>query len=118
MGFPVSVDPFDHHGRRVAWETYCPINRLRDFHDKVVLVAGLVVQTRRTHTVKGEVMFFGTLADPTGFVEITLFPDVFRRSGFLLEHGGVVAVRATVEPFDNRCGQTLGVLAVMKPRVG
>ena len=116
MGFPTSLDPFDHHGRGVAWETYCPIHRLGDFHDKVVLVAGLVVQTRRTHTVKGEVMFFGTLADPTGFVEITLFPDVFRRSGFLLERGGVVAVRATVDPFDNRHGQTLGVLAVMKPR--
>ncbi len=116
LGFPVSLDPFDHYGPGVAWDTYCPISGLGAFHGQVVRVAGLVVQTRRTHTVKGEVMFFGTVADPTGFAEVTLFPAVFRRGGFLLERGVVVALRARVEAFDNGHGHTLGVLAVGRPR--
>lgn len=116
MGFPVSLDAFDHFGRDVDWSSYCQVKDLPRFHGQTVHLVGLVVQTRRTHTSKGEVMFFGTLADPTGFVEVTLFPAVFRRCGHLLERGGVVAVRARVDPFDNRRGCTLDVQATRPPR--
>ncbi len=109
LGFPVSMCVFDALGESVPWESYCAIADLKRFHGEKVRVAGLVVQTRHNHTSKGEVMMFCTLADPTGFVECSLFPKVYRKCGIFLEQGKVVSVRAEVQAFDNGLGQTLDV---------
>jgi DNA polymerase III alpha subunit len=109
LGFPHSLDPFDHLAPGFDWDRCCRSSRLAERHGRQVLFAGLLVQSRRTHTLKGEVMFFGTLADRDGFTEISLFPSVFRRCGHVFERGGLVVVLATVEAFDNGRGQTLDV---------
>jgi DNA-directed DNA polymerase III PolC len=109
LGFPHSLDPFDHLAPGFDWDRCCRSSRLAERHGRQVLFAGLLVQSRRTHTLKGEVMFFGTLADHDGFTEISLFPSVFRRCGHVFERGGLVVVLATVEAFDNGRGQTLDV---------
>lgn len=109
LGFCHSLDPFEHLAAGFDWDRCCRSSKLGERHGRQVFFAGLVVQSRRTHTLKGEVMFFGTLADRDGFTEITLFPSVFRRCGHVFERGGLVVVLATVEPFDNGRGQTLDV---------
>jgi DNA polymerase-3 subunit alpha len=114
LGFPHSLDPFSHFGPDLDWDKYCPLARLHRHRGRPVMVAGLIVQSRRTHTLKGAVMFFGTLADPSGFAEFTVFPPVYRRCGHLLERGGVILLHAEVEPFDNHRGQNLMVNRVWR----
>jgi len=118
LGFPVSLDPYEHFGPEVLWESYCPIEKLGEFKGRRVTVCGLLVQTRHNHTIKGEIMMFCTLADPTGFVECSMFPRTYRRYGRLLElgRGRVLSVAGEVQAFDNMRGQTLDIRRVEEPR--
>ena len=56
-----------------------------------------------------------TLADYTGFVEVSLFADAYRTYGHHTIQP-VVAVRAVVEPFDNRRGAALNAGRVSPPK--
>jgi len=111
LGYPLSVDPFLYFADGPRWQRRCPVARLGRFCGEVVTVAGLIVQARRSHSAKGEVMYFCTLADPTGFVECTFFPREYARHGGRLENGGFVEVRARVAAFENGRGWILEGLA-------
>jgi DNA polymerase III alpha subunit len=70
-----------------------------------VRVAGLVVADRHHPTADGTMKFL-TLADWTGFVEVSLFARVYREYGHKTVHP-VLGIEATVDPFDNRKGFAL-----------
>jgi hypothetical protein len=59
-------------------------------------------------------MKFLTLADWTGFLEVSLFADVYRNYGHLTVEP-VLAIEAVVDPFDNRRGFALNGLRVARP---
>ena len=83
--------------------------------DKQVEVCGLIVADRIHSTDRGAMKFL-TLADHTGFAEVSLFADAYRRFGHLTTNP-VVAVTAIAEPFDNRKGVALNALRVGPPLV-
>ena len=56
----------------VAWDSYCPANRLGKFVGETVTTCGLVVEQRTHHQITGEPMKFRSLADRTGIVETEL----------------------------------------------
>lgn len=122
FGYPISEDAFTYLAPGVNWESYCAIADLARYQGEVVHVCGLVVQTRHTHSANGQMMMFCTLADPSGFVECSLFPRVYRRFGHHLIRAqqeaerASLAVTALVDPFDNRRGQTLNIQRVQSPR--
>jgi len=60
-------------------------------------VAGLRIAQRRTPTRNGDVMAFLTLEDEWGVMEVTLFPDVFRRERHKLHGAGPFLVIGTLE---------------------
>jgi DNA polymerase III alpha subunit len=69
--------------------------------EKPVQVAGIIAATRRVRTQRGELMVFLTLEDPTGLVECTLFPPVYRRFGAQVRGGAVLLAEGTVEaPYE------------------
>ena len=65
------------------------------------------------HPTANGTMKFLTLADWTGFLEVSLFAQVYRDYGHLTVHP-VVAVEATVDPFDNHQGFALNGRCVLK----
>ena len=69
----------------------------------------------RVHSTDRGAMKFLTLADHTGFVEVCLFADAYRRFGHLTTNP-VVAVTALAEPFDNRKGVALNATKLSVPR--
>jgi error-prone DNA polymerase len=115
FGFTVSAHPLDLFPQ-VAWDTYCPVARLREFMAQRVMACGLVVEQRMHHQVTGEPMKFLTLADKTGMVETELFAPTYRSYGTATVRYPVLEVEATVEGFDNGRGFTLRVHRVGKPR--
>lgn len=115
FGYPVSGHPLELYSD-VAWDTYCPVERFKDYVGQEIIACGLVVETRTHHQVTGEPMKFLTLADKTGMVESELFADTYRSHGLATVRYPVLEVTARVEPFENGNGFTLRVLRAGKPR--
>jgi DNA polymerase III alpha subunit/nucleotidyltransferase/DNA polymerase involved in DNA repair len=116
LGYPASGHPLELFPD-VAWETYCPVNRLREHIGQTVVTCGLVIEQRLFHQVTGEPMKFLTLADWTGIIETELFSRAYRSYGLNTIRYRVLEVTATVEPFENNRGFTLRVHHAGKPRV-
>ena len=116
LGYPASGHPLELFPG-VAWETYCPINRLGEHVGEQIVTCGLVIEQRIFHQITGEPMKFITIADWTGIVETELFARTYQSYGLNTVHYRVLEITATVEPFDNGRGFTLRVLRADKPRI-
>jgi DNA-directed DNA polymerase III PolC len=115
FGFAVSGHPLELFDN-VAWDTYCPVNRLAGFTGETVTVCGLVVEQRAHHQITGEPMKFLSLADWTGIVETELFAQTYRSYGLATVRHPVLEIEARVEPFENGRGFSLRVLRAGAPR--
>ena len=115
FGFAVSGHPLELFAD-VAWDTYCPVNRLGDFIGETVTTCGLVVEQRTHHQITGEPMKFLSLADWTGIVETELFAQTYRSYGLATVRYPVLEITASVEPFDNGRGFSLRVIRAGEPR--
>jgi DNA-directed DNA polymerase III PolC len=73
-----------------------PAARVPGMAGRRVRVAGLPCAYRRVETKSGGLMLFMTLADESGVVECTLFPDTYRRL-FGATRGQIVRVEGRVE---------------------
>jgi error-prone DNA polymerase len=117
LGFPVSLHPLESMAPQVRWERYISAARLtreqREWYGKSVRVCGMIVADRHHPTENGPMKFL-TLADWTGFVEVSLFANTYREYGHLTVQP-VVSVEATVDPFDNRRGFALSGVRVGRP---
>src|SRR5207244_1956043 len=109
FGFAVSGHPLELFAD-VAWDTYCPVNRLGEFVGETVTTCGLVVEQRTHHQITGEAMKFLSLADRTGIVETELFADTYKNYGLATVRYPVLEIEARVEPFENGRGFSLRVL--------
>ncbi len=116
LGYPASGHPLELFPD-IAWDTYCPINRLADHIGQQVVTCGLVIEQRLFHQITGEPMKFITIADWTGIVETELFARTYKSYGLNTVRYRVLEVTATVEPFENGRGFTLRVLRADKPRM-
>ncbi len=110
LGFPVSCHPLDYFAPNMGWSRYVPAAEVHRYMDRQVEVCGLIVAERIHPTDRGAMKFL-TLADHTGFLEVSLFADAYRRFGDLTTRP-VVAVMAMAEPFDNRKGVSLNAVAL------
>ena len=115
LGFTASGHPLELFPD-VAWDTYCPVNRLGEFIGQQVVTCGLIIEQRTHSQVTGEPMKFLTLADRTGIVETELFAATYRSYALATVRYPVLEVAATVEPFANGRGFSLRVLHAGKPR--
>ncbi|NWF85505.1 MAG: DNA polymerase III subunit alpha [Bryobacteraceae bacterium] len=117
LGFPVSIHPLDYFAPNTRWDAYESAAELtrnqHHLYGKTVRVAGLVVADRHHPTPNGTMKFL-TLADWTGYVEVSLFAPVYRDYGHMTVHP-VLAIEATVDPYDNRRGFSLNGLRVLRP---
>ena len=115
FGFAVSGHPLELFDD-VAWDTYCPVNRLGEFVGETVTTCGLVVEQRTHHQVTGEPMKFLSLVDWTGIVETELFAPTYRSYGLATVRYPVLEIEARVERFENGRGFSLRALRAGKPR--
>lgn len=100
----------------IAWDTYCPVNRLKEFVGQEVTMCGLIIEQRTHHQITGEPMKFLTLCDWTGMVETELFAATYRSYGLATVRYPVLEISATVEGYENGRGFSLRVLRAGRPR--
>jgi len=115
FGYAVSGHPLELFSD-VAWDSYCPVNRLGEFIGQTITTCGLVVEQRTHHQITGEPMKFLSLADWTGIVETELFAQTYKSYALATIRYPVLEVEAKVEPFENCKGFGLRVLRAGKPR--
>lgn len=115
FGFPVSDHPLALY-ENIAWNTYCPVEKLGEHIGEEVVTCGLVIEQRTHHQITGEAMKFLTLADWTGIVETELFAKTYRSYGLATVRYPVLEITAKVEPFENGRGYSLRVYRAGKPR--
>jgi DNA polymerase-3 subunit alpha len=115
LGFTASGHPLELFSD-IAWATYCPVARLKEFCGQEVVTCGLVIEQRMFHQATGEPMKFLTLADWTGMVETELFAKTYRSYGLATVRYPVLEIVATVEPHENGRGFSLRVHRAGKPR--
>lgn len=115
FGYAVSGHPLELF-EGVAWDTYCPVNRLGEFIGQTVVTCGLVVEQRTHHQITGEPMKFLSLADWTGIVETELFAQTYKSYGLATIRYPVLEIEGTVEPYENGRGFSLRVLRAAAPR--
>jgi len=115
FGFAVSGHPLELFAD-IAWDTYCPVNRLGAFVGQIVSVCALVVEQKIHHQITGEPMKFLSLADSTGIIETELFAKTYKSYGLATIRYPVLEIEARVDPFENGRGFTLRVVAAKQPR--
>lgn len=115
LGFTASAHPLELYPN-IAWDTYCPINRLGEHVGDRVVTCGIIIEQRTFHQVTGEPMKFLTIADHTGVIETELFARTYKSYGLNTVRYRVLEITAIVEPFENNRGFTLRVLQAGKPR--
>ncbi len=115
LGYPASGHPLELFSD-VAWDTYCPIERLGEFVGEEVVVCGLIIEQRTHHQITGEPMKFMTLCDWTGMVETELFASTYRSYGLATVRYPVLEVVGRVEPYENGRGYSLRVVRAGRVR--
>jgi len=66
-----------------------------------VMVAGVRQTSQRSRTARGETMLFLTLEDPSGMLDVIVFPDVYRRTRNVFSSNSPLLVTGTVEVDDD-----------------
>jgi len=98
LGFYVSGHPLDLY--RSIWEKSTNLNT-REIelctNRKTYSVLGILKNVRTVSTHRGAPIAFAILEDLNGTIELTVFSEVYRKSGHLLVEDDVVLVRGKVD---------------------
>lgn len=103
MGLYISSHPLAGLKKYISKKAHL-INQLtlKDAKKKITL-AGIVESIKKITTKKGETMAILMIEDPTGRIEVTLFPRTFAQAAEFLEEPGIVLVIGGT--LDLRAGQ-------------
>jgi len=103
LDFSVTAHPLVLYRRLWEGKGVIEAKKISDYVGKRVKLAGWIITSQRTRTVKGEYMKFVTMEDLTASYEVTFFPKAYRRCGQVLLNGqGPYLVSGLVED-DGGC---------------
>jgi DNA polymerase-3 subunit alpha len=104
LGFYVTGHPLDNFKETLkACTTTDTAAALSETKEKEVMIGGIVSAVKQITTKKGEPMGFLTFEDLSGFIEVIVFSDVYRRcdSLFKSEHPLFIKGRLSIESENN-----------------
>jgi DNA polymerase III subunit alpha len=94
LGFYITGHPLDHFRETLkACATIDTATALAETVEKDVRIGGIISARRTLTTKKGDQMAFVTLEDLTGFIEIIVFPEVYRQASDVLAADQPLLVR-------------------------
>ncbi len=104
LGFYITGHPLARHREAMERFATCPAAELIERQDKEeVKVCGIVAGLKELTTKKGDRMAFATLEDLTGFVEVVIFPEVYRACVDLLKSEEPVLVAGALDVGEEAC---------------
>lgn len=96
LGLYLSQQPLEAFSALLAEQT-TPLNALKPEHDgRLVVIGGVVVDSREILTKKGQKMAFVKIEDEHGDIEVILFPSAYQQTFGLWERDRIVLIRGKV----------------------
>jgi DNA polymerase-3 subunit alpha len=103
IGFYISRHPLSHYEDEIKKYTDLDTSTLPKLQNGAeVKICGLVSALKEIVTKKGDRMAFLTLEDMKGFVEVILFPEVFKAALPCLRGGDPLLVKGTLDLSEDR----------------
>src|SRR5262249_38461676 len=101
IGLFISAHPLKEVRAALRVKTDCPLSELAGRRDgDWVLVGGMITETKRIRTKKGDPMMFATLDDLEEWVELLVFGNALAAAGEVLAPDSIVLVRGRVDHKD------------------
>jgi DNA polymerase III subunit alpha len=101
IGLFISAHPLKEVGPVLRARVDCPLAELSGRRDgDWVTVGGMITETKRIRTKKGDPMMFATLDDLEASVELLVFGNALSAAGELLAPDSIVLVRGRVDHKD------------------
>ncbi|HUA69542.1 MAG TPA: DNA polymerase III subunit alpha, partial [Solirubrobacteraceae bacterium] len=101
IGLFISAHPLKEVRAALRARVDCPLGDLSDRRDgDWVLVGGMITETKKIRTKKGDPMMFATLDDLEGSVELLVFGNALAAAGEVLAPDSIVLVRGRVDHRD------------------
>jgi DNA polymerase III subunit alpha len=101
IGLFISAHPLKEVGAALKARVDCPLSELADRRDgDWVLVGGMITETKKIRTKKGDPMMFATLDDLDASVELLVFGNALAAAGEMLAPDAIVLVRGRVDHKD------------------
>ncbi|HMK52123.1 MAG TPA: DNA polymerase III subunit alpha, partial [Thermodesulfobacteriota bacterium] len=98
IGFYISLHPLSHYREEIKRHTDLDTSSLPKLQNGAeVRICGLVSSLKEILTKKGDRMAFLTLEDMKGFVEVILFPEVFKNALPYLRSGDPLLVKGILD---------------------
>jgi len=103
IGFYISRHPLSAYQEAIKrWSTEDTSTLLQRQNGQEVKLCGLVSSLKEIVTKKGDRMAFLNLEDMKGFVEVILFPEVFKSASQYLRSGDPLLVRGNLDLSEDR----------------
>jgi DNA polymerase-3 subunit alpha len=101
LGLYLSHHPLDSYASYLS-DTTQPLAAISQEHDgKLATIGGMIIQSRKLVTKKGDQMAFATLEDRSGLtIELIVFPKAFEKSAILWESDRILAVSGKISARD------------------
>ncbi len=104
VGFFVSGHPLDKYARLLAKLTTARTAELRSLpHQQKVTLAGSIQGLRLKNSKKGDRYATFQLHDLTGFIEVILWPDAYKKNEALLTGSAPVVLNGKLDASEERC---------------
>ncbi len=101
IGLFISAHPLKEVGPALRARVECPLSALAGRRDgDWVTVGGMITETKRIRTKKGDPMMFATLDDLEASVELLVFGNALAAAGEVLASDSIVLVRGRVDHKD------------------
>jgi DNA polymerase III subunit alpha len=101
IGLFISAHPLKEVRAALRLRVDCPLSELANRRDgDWVTVGGMITETKKIRTKKGDPMMFGTLDDLDGSVELLVFGNALSAAGDHLAPDSIVLVRGRVDHKD------------------
>jgi DNA polymerase-3 subunit alpha len=102
LSFYISSHPLDKY--KAVLRSFPSIKETTELeNDRQVTIGGIISKLKKTLTKKNDPMAFFTIEDPTGSVEVLVFPKVMIDAVPLLELEKIVQVTGRVSDKDGEC---------------
>ncbi len=102
IGLFISAHPLKEVGPALRARADCPLSDLPGRRDgDWALVGGMITETKKIRTKKGDPMMFATLDDLEASIELLVFGNALNAAGELLARDSIVLVRGRVDHKDH-----------------
>ena len=98
LGFYITGHPLANQKRQLDRFTNCDSQTIAEMNNgRQINIGGIIIKVRTQMTKKGKIMAFITLEDLAGFVEIIVFPDVYKSTESILKTDNTILVKGHID---------------------